>query len=294
VLILSRKEDQSVVFPNCGIVVHVLGIKGRTIRLGFEAPRDVAVLRGELVDISPPKRETTIPIPNQPRDQGHENRAGDSTSHLASDDHCDWRSELQALKSQLGSISHSIQIYHDLVSMGHHAEAERLLQQLLDKLSQIDGQWDVSAKANAGSRIAESPSEYVLQNNWSSLRLLIVDMDSDERESLALKLRARGCECITVASGDEAISTMRQDCRFDFALLDTQYPGHDVFTTLRAIRADARLSRLRVFSVSGSVATAFGVTLDGQGFDGWLPKPVNPSNLWNHMQECLRRETVGA
>ena len=48
-LILTRKEDQSVVFPNCGIVVHVLSVKGRTIKLGFEAPKDIEVLRGELL-----------------------------------------------------------------------------------------------------------------------------------------------------------------------------------------------------------------------------------------------------
>ncbi len=46
-LVLSRKKNQTVVIDG-EIEIQVLQIKGNTIRLGVNAPRDVRVLRGEL------------------------------------------------------------------------------------------------------------------------------------------------------------------------------------------------------------------------------------------------------
>ena len=46
-LVLSRKQDQDIVIGD-NIRVRILKIKGNTIRLGIEAPRDVKVIRGEL------------------------------------------------------------------------------------------------------------------------------------------------------------------------------------------------------------------------------------------------------
>jgi len=46
-LVLSRKVGERVVIGD-QIVVTVLEVKGRQVRLGFEAPPDVQIWRGEL------------------------------------------------------------------------------------------------------------------------------------------------------------------------------------------------------------------------------------------------------
>ena len=46
-LVLSRKLNQEIVIGD-DIKITVLKIKGNTIRLGIDAPRDVKVIRGEL------------------------------------------------------------------------------------------------------------------------------------------------------------------------------------------------------------------------------------------------------
>ena len=46
-LVLSRKQTESIVI-NDNIVVTVLGVRGNTVRLGVEAPREVPVFRSEL------------------------------------------------------------------------------------------------------------------------------------------------------------------------------------------------------------------------------------------------------
>ena len=47
-LVLSRRQDDKIVFPNLGITVEILKIAGRSVRMGVEAPSDVRVLRHEL------------------------------------------------------------------------------------------------------------------------------------------------------------------------------------------------------------------------------------------------------
>ena len=48
-LVLSRKPDQEFVFPKLGISIRLLKVDGRQVRIGVEAPREIEVLRGELV-----------------------------------------------------------------------------------------------------------------------------------------------------------------------------------------------------------------------------------------------------
>lgn len=48
-LVLSRKEDERLVI-NGNIEVSVVRIQGNRVQLGVSAPKDVKVLRGELVD----------------------------------------------------------------------------------------------------------------------------------------------------------------------------------------------------------------------------------------------------
>lgn len=46
-LVLSRKQQQEIVIGE-NVKITVLKIKGNTVRLGIEAPRDIKVIRGEL------------------------------------------------------------------------------------------------------------------------------------------------------------------------------------------------------------------------------------------------------
>jgi carbon storage regulator len=53
-LVLSRRKGEQVVLPGYGVAITVLDVKGKTIRLGIAAPRDVGILRGELVPQATP------------------------------------------------------------------------------------------------------------------------------------------------------------------------------------------------------------------------------------------------
>ena len=49
-LVLSRKKNQSIVFPNLGITVEIVQIDSNRVKVGIEAPRNIDVVRGEIAD----------------------------------------------------------------------------------------------------------------------------------------------------------------------------------------------------------------------------------------------------
>jgi len=56
-LVLSRKSQEQIRIGD-NIVVTILRVKGNTVRVGIEAPRDVNVVRGEL----PRRTSVTAPV----------------------------------------------------------------------------------------------------------------------------------------------------------------------------------------------------------------------------------------
>lgn len=66
-LVLARKKNEVIRIGN-DIVITVLDVRGSTVRLGFDAPRDITILRGELKDNSAPTETATElqpTVPNQ-------------------------------------------------------------------------------------------------------------------------------------------------------------------------------------------------------------------------------------
>lgn len=51
-LVLSRRESEKIFFPDLGISLEIVRVKGNTVRVGINAPQEVRVLRGELMDRS--------------------------------------------------------------------------------------------------------------------------------------------------------------------------------------------------------------------------------------------------
>ena len=56
-LILTRGVGETITIGH-NIRVTILSLKGTQVRLGIEAPKDMQVLREEIIDTSPEKPET--------------------------------------------------------------------------------------------------------------------------------------------------------------------------------------------------------------------------------------------
>jgi carbon storage regulator len=64
-LILSRKVGERIVLPETGVSISVLGIQGKRVRIGIEAPQTASVHREEvwrrIADLVDPNR-TAEPV----------------------------------------------------------------------------------------------------------------------------------------------------------------------------------------------------------------------------------------
>lgn len=52
-LVLSRRSDDSITFPELDIKIEILQVKGSSVRVGIDAPIEIKVLRGELTSGQP-------------------------------------------------------------------------------------------------------------------------------------------------------------------------------------------------------------------------------------------------
>lgn len=63
-LVLTRKINESIVIGN-NIRIQILDIKGEKVRVGIEAPKDIAILRDEIYeDIIKQNREALKTLPD--------------------------------------------------------------------------------------------------------------------------------------------------------------------------------------------------------------------------------------
>lgn len=132
-LVLARKAEQAVVFPDLGISVRFLELNGKVVKVGVEAPPSVTVVRGELMA----KAASS--------DAGH-----DSVEQA----YADTLVRLRRLERRLRDRD--------------DGEAERCHRRLLQAIGILedgageDGVWPHTAAPREAQSVSEPPAEYCL------------------------------------------------------------------------------------------------------------------------------------
>ncbi|MCA9109654.1 MAG: response regulator [Planctomycetaceae bacterium] len=110
-LVLSRRKHQEVLFPNLGITVQVLQIRGQIVKIGIEAPNDIPVIRREVLDA---EHHDSIPT------------ADERLTH-------ELRNELNVLQLRVQALQRRLE-------QGATLDAESTLQTLLHGIDTVDRQ----------------------------------------------------------------------------------------------------------------------------------------------------------
>jgi two-component system, OmpR family, response regulator len=66
-LVLTRRENEKIVFPEVGITVELVSINGSRARIGVEAPAEVRILRHEIAEKELAANPLTFAIKNPPK-----------------------------------------------------------------------------------------------------------------------------------------------------------------------------------------------------------------------------------
>ncbi|NLY00836.1 MAG: response regulator [Rhodopirellula sp.] len=249
-LVLSRREGEKLVFPNLGVTLEVLRIKGNTARLGVKAPKDVRILREELVDdealpgsgvISPTRR----------------------LSH--------------AVRNRLHAANLALHLFRKLLDRGMVEQAEETYQKILHEFEALEAE---AAAIKSEPSAATGPPR--------ACRTLVVEDDANECELLAGFLRVSGFDVATSGDGSAAMDYLATHERPDVVLLDMMMPRLDGRATIASIRDNPRLADLKVFAISGTSPSELGVATGPRGIDRWFPKPVNPESLVHEISRELQ------
>jgi carbon storage regulator CsrA len=256
-LVLTRRTNEKVLFPDFNAAVQVLSVKGNHVRLGIEAPQAVRVLRGELQDTAVNTAQQQLPSPT---DLALEARMR-QLNHLL-------RNRLNVAGLGLALLARQLQ--GGLLQDGQ-ATLDRIHEDFELLRARLEGEADDEKMPVPAVRAAKIP------------RALLVEDDQNERELLAGFLRISGLQVDVAGDGADALDYLRTRARPDIILLDMVLPRCDGPTTVRNIRSDPANSNLKIFAVTGHAPESFHL----EGVNRWFRKPLNPEALLHDLNDEL-------
>lgn len=114
--------------------------------------------------------------------------------------------------------------------------------------------------------------------------VLIAEDHHDSRHTLARVLKRMGFRVLEASDGRQALEIARSEAAdLRAVLMDVNMPGMDGVEATVALRADAQLSRVPIFALTGDVTTENQNRIEEAGVDGFLEKPVT----WEALRDAL-------
>lgn len=248
-LVLSRKQNQSVVFPRLGVVVEITRVAGKTVSVGVTAPKDIQILRGELLDAETGVSESTQ-LPET----------------LSQHD----------LRNRLNKANLALTLLRKQIAAGRIEDADVSLATALGVLSDLD----LESQSTGAEEVTRATGA-------RRRRALLVEDDANERALLASYLRASGFDVDTAEDGVAALEYLAHQ-KPDAVVMDMQMPRLDGKQTVRRIRADYELDDVKLFIVSGKDRQAMNVPIGDRGVQRWFQKPLHPEDLVDELTASLK------
>jgi carbon storage regulator CsrA len=267
-LVVSRKLNEKLLFPAIQATVQVVAIKSGVVRLGVEAPREVAVVRAEIQGLA----AETAAAPNRPAGPRPAEPAGRPTDSPAGGPS---REVVHLLRNRLNAAAIGLAVLRRQRQLGLSQEADATLDQTEREIEEVRRHLE---------GLTQRPSPCPPAGRPRRGKALVVEDDGNERELLAGFLRLAGLEVDTAGDGAEALDRLRAGSRPDVVLLDMVLPRCDGPTTLREIRRDPACAGLKVFAVTGHAPERFAAEGGAGGVSRWFRKPVNPEELLREVQ----------
>ncbi len=125
-----------------------------------------------------------------------------------------------------------------------------------------------------------------LRAHGNSVRLLVVDDDSINREVAVHLLDAVGLRADTAVDGLDALDKVR-GARYDLVLMDMQMPRLDGIEATRLIREHAEQRKLPVIAMTANAFSEDRARCLAAGMVDFITKPVDPATLYTALLKWL-------
>ncbi|MDZ7261602.1 MAG: response regulator, partial [candidate division KSB1 bacterium] len=115
----------------------------------------------------------------------------------------------------------------------------------------------------------------------AGMRVLAVDDNATNRIILYQYLVSWGCRAEVVASGAQALESLREATEpYHLVLLDVQMPDMDGFQVAQLIKSDPQLSHLPIVMLTSMGARGDAQRCKEIGIEGYLTRPIKQSQLY--------------
>lgn len=118
---------------------------------------------------------------------------------------------------------------------------------------------------------------------------IVVDDEPDNLGVIKLVLDFHRVETYVVPSA-QACLTMLEEKTPDFLLVDIQMPIMSGIDLLNVLRADPRWTQLPLIAVTARAMSGDRERILAEGFDGYIPKPINAMTLIDDIIKILRNK----
>ncbi len=122
------------------------------------------------------------------------------------------------------------------------------------------------------------------------MHALIVDDNAKNAQVLKMLLSDEGWTYTIVTQVGLLESVMNEIGSVDLVFLDLEMPGANGYEVLRWLRTDARFAHVPV--VANTVHVSEINTVYGQGFQGFIAKPVDPDRFPSQLARIMNGEPV--
>lgn len=119
-----------------------------------------------------------------------------------------------------------------------------------------------------------------------SARVLVVEDNSANLDLMLYLLKSFGYEVTGCSRATDALEALERQA-FDLALVDILMPEMDGFEFARRVRADGRTKVLPLVAITALAMVGDRERVLGAGFDGYIPKPIDPERFISQLQLFL-------
>ena len=126
----------------------------------------------------------------------------------------------------------------------------------------------------------------------NSCRVLVVEDASDTLDMLKVAFEARGYTAAACSTPEEALR-VAESGRFDIIVSDIGLPRIDGYELIAKLREFPHLRGVPALALTGYAAQRDEEAALAAGFDAHVPKPVDPSELAERMEQLVRRGASG-
>ena len=125
-----------------------------------------------------------------------------------------------------------------------------------------------------------------------SARILVVEDNPTNLDLITYVLRAFGYDVSCATDGLSGLQAAKTG-GYDLVLVDILMPGMDGYEFARRFKTDASSPQTPLVAVTALAMTGDKEKILASGFDGYIPKPIEPQKFGAQIESFLKRNGHG-